>query len=420
MDAGNTDLYAENVLQLAGSLTSEIALTDQDALDAVTNARISSTIHLLELKKERSKVAGAQKIGNNAFYIQVTCDINAHVSAHQGTPPDGQTGQSGTNADDTFSLSQMVFESTDFDAPTDPDTSTAFTQKAPNNEANNKAWKTAGGATLNYKLPSGSVSLKMGHIAFNSNHFKVNVTIEATEAQAKLNQYEVADPVVTSSTGGTQNASTSEDITVAQYLYVSKSAAVENAGADTTHGVNNAALTAAGQDIEEAKLDSIRQASGQSNNWGKTEGAANIDQLEDKLTTSVSVDQVTDAYASALTSLKTALGGATGTSSIITSWKITVNAVAQHESSLLSKFGRDKGNIVTFNNDGNVVRAANEIFAADDKIVIGSFSGGTFTAATKDVTLKAREQKDNSSQQKAADTTILSGSVIALVCQKGD
>ena len=400
MDADNQTRYASNVLQLAGNLEGEIPdLTRQ----AVIDARISSTIHLLELKKQRSKVAGAQAIGDNALYIQVTCDINAHVSAHPGQNG-GNTGSTGTNADDIFSLSEMVFESSDFDAPTD-DGDYTFTQKAANNEADNKDWKTAGGATLKYKLPHGSATLKMGHIAFNNNYFKVNVEIGADANQARLNQYEVQNPVVESSTGQSQTANVAEDITVAQYLYVSKTAGVDG----TTSGVNNDALEAAPASDEEAALDSIRQASGQSNNWGKTTGAA-IDQLEDKLSTSVSVQEVTNAYASALTSLKNALGGASA--NIITSWTITVSAVAKHESSLLSKFGRSKGNDPAGNGD------ATHIFARDDKIVVGSFNGATFTAATKDVTLKAREQQAGSADQKQADTNILSGSVIALVCQK--
>lgn len=409
MDADNNTKYATNVLQLDGGF-SNVTTANTAAGNA---AKIDATIYLLELQKGRSSVGGAQAIGANAFYIQVTCDINAHVSAHPGNtaerPNVGETGQSGDNADDIFSLSEMVFQHSDFDAPADPTTSSTFTQKAADNEPANKAWKTATGATLNYKLPHGSATLKMGHIAFTNNHFKVNVEVGATVAQARLNQYSVQDPVVTSSTGGSQTAQTTEDITVAQYLYVSKTdvAGVTRANANSPGKyTDNNALADAGIDSEEAALDSIRQASGQSNNWGKTEGATAIDQLEDKLSTSVTVAQVESAYANVLLGLKNSLGGAS--SSIITAWTITVDAVDKHESSLLSKFGRSKGDI-----QGD----KSQIFDDGDKIVVGSFNNGAFSADQVALALKATPQQANSANP-GAEVTILSGPVIALVCQK--
>ena len=402
MDADNNTKYANNVLQLAGGF-SDVTTANTAAGNA---AKINATIHLLELQKARSAVAGAQAIGDGAFYIQVTCDINAHVSAHPGNNG-GQTGQTGDQADDIFELSKMVFQHSDFDAPADA--GYTFTQNAGPGTGGDKAWKDATGATLNYKLPSGSATLKMGHIAFTNNHFKVNVEVGATANQARLNQYSVQDPVVTSSTGQSQTAQTTEDITVAQYLYVSKTDVDGAVRADANSPgkyTDNNALADAAQDGEEAALDSIRQQSGQANNWGKTEGAANIDQLEDKLSTQVTVAQVEAAYATALTGLKNSLGG--NSSSIITAWTITVDAVAKHESSLLSKFGRSKGDIT-----GD----KSQIFDEGDKIVVGSFDNGTFSADQVDLALKATPQLANSAGA-GAEVTILSGAVIALVCQK--
>ena len=415
--------YATNVLQLAGNFTGNLA---------TVSGSLSQEIHLLELRKDRNKAAGAATIGGGAFYIQVTCDINAHVSHIQNNTPNNGSD----DLDDAFSLSAMEMKSTHFsdtynDAGSnylgfDPAEGSADVAALENNQAWRKN-KTVGGVTtangngssVKYKLPTNTASnLKLGHIKFASSYFKVQVNIGVEEAHK--NEYTVSNPdVVAAGTGSSLTETTAENLQVAQYLYVSKTE-VNDADANGIYTDNAAIADRVGQtetaNQEEGALKSIYGTDGAANSWAKTTGG-DIDSLEDLLSVTVTQDEVEAAYATDLAALKSALqgGDANPKSKVITSWTITVNEVAASKDSLLTKFGRNK----------NVATGVTAIFAQGDKIVIVDEN---LNNKKVELELAIQEQKTNSAENLPGGTTKIiptqqqanangKAEIFALVCQ---
>ncbi len=405
--------YADNVLQLAGNFTGNLASV---------SGSLDREIHLLELRKDRQSAPGAGQIAGSAFYIQVTCDINAHVAHIQNNAPNDGNDQ----LDDAFSLSAMEMKSTHFsDTYNDAGSNYPGTDAAGADVAaldSTQKWrKNAGNATngngssVKYKLPTNTASnLKLGHIKFASSYFKVEVNIGVTSENK--NEYTVSDPDVSAAGAGTTlTETTDENLQVAQYLYVSKTE-VNGADADGVY-TNNAALADADGDEEEGALKSIYGTDGAANSWAKTTGG-DIDSLEDLLSVTVTEDEVKAAYATDLAALKSGLkgGNANPLSKVITSWTITVNEVAASKDSLLTKFGRNK----------NVATGVTAIFAAGDKIVIVD---DNLNNKKVELALAIQEQKADSAQNKAGAATKIiptqqqanangNAEIFALVCQK--
>ena len=394
-------------------LSSVLALPGTFSLEAadVAHVNFSETLNLLLESKTRTKALTQKGVDLDGYYIKVTCNLNAHVTKTVGG--NGAGAVTGTN-DDMYEFSALKIKDEDFSS-TFTDAGAKYMSQATEAGTGLKAWDNAA-AFSEYRLKKFQANVQLGLITLNNQattnsltgpqSWKVSQTVsndqkslaEATVSAKNLMVF--ANPVVaaTGNNQGAMIATVEEDVTVAQYLYVTSSGNGSNAQQNTAFGG-----------------DSKYNNEGNNNSWIETDTQSAIDQLEDKLGVNITVSDIEKAYKAEIDAVKAATTA--GSHKIITDWEINIGAItgptskfSAHARSVYAS--RAAALIAAGNSAGDELTGGEDqslLFTAGDKIVLvhpdnhetAELRGETIAL---DLELTMREQNSNGH----VDTKILS------------